>query len=261
MYFAQGAYGWPMYVMTHSTTGVCQLCSELRCCWPCCHRKTDPAEIIKDNCCFCNYAALKKMVSLGEVEVVYATFHVDIGETPFFVAVDYSRSKIIVSIRGTLSMQDVLTDLNAEGECLPLNPPREDWIGHKGMVQAAVYIKNKLDEENLIQRALNHNLERETQNFGIVLVGHSLGAGTAAILAILLKQEYADLHCYSYSPPGGLLRYIISAFLCGSPYVLSFPLSFSQLVCQRLSIVSNSLHQLWWERMLYRVSVYIRWRH
>lgn len=105
-------------------------------------------------------------------------------------------------------MKDVLTDLNAEGECLPLDPPKDDFIGHKGMVQAAVYIKNKLEEENLIQRALNHNTGRDTHNFGLVLLGHSLGAGTAAILAILLKPQYPSLVCFSYSPPGGLLRYV-----------------------------------------------------
>lgn len=36
-------------------------------------------------------------------------------------------------------------------------------------------------------------------------MGHSLGAGTASILAILLRQEYPDLVCFSYAPPGGLL--------------------------------------------------------
>ena len=102
-------------------------------------------------------------------------------------------------------MKDVLTDLNAEGECLPLNPPRDDFLAHKGMIHAAVYIKNKLKEENLIEKAFRHNPVRGTQNFGLVLVGHSLGAGTAAILSILLKQEYDDLQCFSYSPPGGLL--------------------------------------------------------
>lgn len=30
-----------------------------------------------------------------------------------------------------LFIQDVLTDLNAEGEPLPTNPPHEDWLGHK----------------------------------------------------------------------------------------------------------------------------------
>ncbi|XP_058063472.1 diacylglycerol lipase-alpha [Anopheles bellator] len=201
MYFAQGAYGWPMYLMSHSSTGICQLASELRYCF--CRRNA--VDVVDDNCCFCNFAALRKMLELGEVEVLYATYHVDIAETPFFVAIDYNRSKIVVSIRGTLSMKDVLTDLNAEGEPLPVSPAREDFLGHKGMVQAALYIKQKLEEENLIQRALLHNPARGTQNFGLVLVGHSLGAGTAAILAILLKQEYEILHCYSYSPPGGLL--------------------------------------------------------
>ncbi|XP_052900649.1 diacylglycerol lipase-alpha [Anopheles moucheti] len=201
MYFAQGAYGWPMYLMSHSSTGVCQLASELRYCF--CRRNT--VDVVDDNCCFCNYAALKKMLELGEVEVIYATYHVDIAETPFFVAIDYNYNKIVISIRGTLSMKDVLTDLNAEGEPLPLNPPREDWLGHKGMVQAAIYIKQKLEEENLIQRALKHNPARGTHGFGLILVGHSLGAGTASILAILMKQQYDVLHCYSYSPPGGLL--------------------------------------------------------
>jgi sn1-specific diacylglycerol lipase len=61
---------------------------------------------------------------------------------------------VVVSIRGTLSMKDVMTDLNAEGEVLPLSPPRDDWLGHKGMVQAAEYIRKKLYEEGIITKAL-----------------------------------------------------------------------------------------------------------
>lgn len=76
----------------------------------------------------------------------------------------------------------------------------------QGMVHAAVYIRDKLESENVLVRAFNHSAERGTQEFGLVLVGHSLGAGTAAILAIMMKQQYPDLECFSYSPPGGLLR-------------------------------------------------------
>jgi hypothetical protein len=65
----------------------------------------DGATIVSDNCCQCNYAVLRQMVEIGEVEVVYATYHVDVGETPFFVAVDFTRHKIVISIRGTLSMK------------------------------------------------------------------------------------------------------------------------------------------------------------
>lgn len=134
----------------------------------------DP-EIVDDNCCQCNYAVLKKLTDFGDIDIIYATYHVDIGETPFFVALDYDRKKIVISIRGTLSMKDILTDLNAEGETLPLNPPKDDWLGHKGMVQAAQYILEKLDEEQLVEKARNYKVERGTMEFDLVIVGHSLG--------------------------------------------------------------------------------------
>ncbi|XP_011633570.1 sn1-specific diacylglycerol lipase alpha isoform X10 [Pogonomyrmex barbatus] len=206
MHFALAAYGWPMFLVD-SSTDLCQLCTRLQCCccFPCGNHHEDTTVIVEDNCCRCNYAALSRMLDLGEIEVVYATFHVDVGETPFFVALDYTKRKIVISIRGTLSMKDVLTDLNAEGEVLPLSPPREDWLGHKGMVQAAEYIRKKLQEEDIIACARAKNPSRGTHQFGLILVGHSLGAGTAAILAILLKQDYPDLMCFSFGPPGGLL--------------------------------------------------------
>lgn len=201
-HFAVRAYGWPIYLMTQKL-GLCHLCTNLSCC--CCSRKSYSTEIVEDNCCSCNYATLHKLTEIGNIEIIYATYHVDVGETPFFVALDYDRKKVVISIRGTLSMKDILTDLNAEGEPLPIEHPQEDWLGHKGMVHAAKYIYDKLREENLLERAFQHNLERRTNTFQIVTVGHSLGAGTASILSILLRQQYPDLTSYCYSPPGGLL--------------------------------------------------------
>ncbi|XP_024082484.1 sn1-specific diacylglycerol lipase alpha isoform X2 [Cimex lectularius] len=201
MHFALAAYGWPLFFLTTPVTKMCTLCQNLSC--QLCRSNQN---VNGDNCCGCNYAALRAMLSKGEVSIIYSTFHVDVAETAFFVAVDYNRSKIVVSIRGTLSIQDVLTDLNAESETLPLNPPREDWLGHKGMVQAAIYMKDKLEKENILNEAFAVAAnEKPNQRFALCLVGHSLGAGTAAILAILLRQNYPDLQCFAYSPPGGLL--------------------------------------------------------
>lgn len=79
----------------------------------------------------------------------------------------------------------------------------------QGMVHAAVYIRDKLLSESILAQALATGVKRAGETFGLVLVGHSLGAGTASILAILLRQTHPDLQCFAYSPPGGLLRYYV----------------------------------------------------
>ena len=40
----------------------------------------------------------------------------------------------------------------------------------------------------------------------LVVTGHSLGAGTAVILAFILRLEYGSLKCVAFGPPGGLLN-------------------------------------------------------
>ena len=76
----------------------------------------------------------------------------------------------------------------------------------QGMCTTASYIYKKLKEDHLLTKAKNWDQARGTQDFNIVCVGHSLGTGTATILAIMLKQEFPDTKCFAYSPPGGLLR-------------------------------------------------------
>ena len=66
-----------------------------------------------------------------QIEVVYATFHVDVGETPFFISVDFTKRVIVITIRGTLSMKDIITDLSAESELIPLQNINHNWKGHK----------------------------------------------------------------------------------------------------------------------------------
>jgi len=44
------------------------------------------------------------MFTSGNVEVIYATYHVNVGETAFFVVVEHDKQAIVISIRGTLSL-------------------------------------------------------------------------------------------------------------------------------------------------------------
>lgn len=70
------------------------------------HHQSDLSEVVvEDNCCYCNYAVIPTMFASGTFDVIYATYHVDVGETPFFVVVDYEKEAVVVSIRGTLSLK------------------------------------------------------------------------------------------------------------------------------------------------------------
>merc|ERR1719232_2522378 len=64
--------------------------------------------------------------------------------------------------------------------------------------------RDSLRQRDILQCCLT---DPEYEGFDIVVTGHSLGAGTATILAFLLRDRYPDIRvtCYAYSPPGGLL--------------------------------------------------------
>lgn len=95
----------------------------------------------------------------------------------------------------------------------------------KGIVKAAINIKSELETNNILNQAFNYDKVNllsliasiimtnfyflkniNTNEYELLIVGHSLGAGVGSILAILLKNDYPNLKCFSYSPPGGLLR-------------------------------------------------------
>ncbi|CAO2584675.1 Diacylglycerol lipase-alpha [Lemmus lemmus] len=209
MLFALAAYGWPMYLMRKPTCGLCQLARSCSCCLcPARPRFAPGVTIEEDNCCGCNAIAIRRHFldeNMTAVDIVYTSCHDAVYETPFYVAVDHDKKKVVISIRGTLSPKDALTDLTGDAERLPVEGHRGTWLGHKGMVLSAEYIKKKLEQEMVLSQAFGRDLGRGTKHYGLIVVGHSLGAGTAAILSFLLRPQYPTLKCFAYSPPGGLL--------------------------------------------------------
>ena len=71
------------------------------------------------------------------------------------------------------------------------------------MTKSAMFIMDKLEGENILGSIFSTHPE-----YSIVIVGHSLGAGTGAILALLMKKKYETLKCFAYSPPQ-VLKYDI----------------------------------------------------
>ncbi|XP_015420605.1 PREDICTED: sn1-specific diacylglycerol lipase beta isoform X2 [Myotis davidii] len=70
----------------------------------------------------------------------------------------------------------------------------------KGISQAAKYLYRRLVSDGILSQAFSVAPE-----YRLVIIGHSLGAGAAALLAFMLRGAYPHVRCYAFSPPRGLL--------------------------------------------------------
>ncbi|XP_048870020.1 diacylglycerol lipase-beta [Brienomyrus brachyistius] len=194
MQFAFAAYGWPLYVYSKPLTGACKLARE------CCRRRASEFDPIEGDHLGCHFTSVLQSTGLQYRDFIHISFHNQVYEIPFYVALDHKKEAVLVAVRGTLSLKDALTDLSAECEDLPVEGVTGTCYAHKGITQAAKYIYKKLINDGILTQAISVAPE-----YQLVITGHSLGAGAAAVLAILLRSMYPTLRCYAFSPPGGLL--------------------------------------------------------
>ena len=198
--YALGCYTWPLLCYVNPATAVCQLGQHL---YPSSqvgahHRQRD--YIRNDNSCFCNLAGLLEMANIDEEQIVYCSFRNDLYCIPFYVAMDYDNEAVVVALRGTLSLHDIVTDMVAVEEEIEVDGNLDSSLcAHKGILHTARWVQGVLRDKEILETAFSRG-----PNFKLIVVGHSLGAGCAAVLAMLLRQHYPNLHCFAYSPPGCL---------------------------------------------------------
>ncbi|XP_003384478.1 PREDICTED: sn1-specific diacylglycerol lipase beta-like [Amphimedon queenslandica] len=231
--FALGTYTWSIHIFMNPTCGFCEVLSHAQLCRCCCcsSRKQVHKNIHKDNSCYCGYAGFLAMTGINQADIIYARFENDLYRTPFVVCLDHERESVVVAIRGTLSLQDVMTDLTATTHPLQL-PGWSEFAVHRGMYNTALWIKEYLDNDQVLESAFE-----KVPRYRLVLSGHSLGSGVACILSILLKKSYPDLRCFCFSPTGSLLN--AEAAIYTQSFVTSVTLG-QDLVC-RLNV--NTAHQ------------------
>ncbi|CAI5445450.1 unnamed protein product [Caenorhabditis angaria] len=166
--------------------------------------------VVEDNCCYCNTAAVVLANQDRNCDLVYMSFRNRVYEVPFAVIVDHDKKSIIVTIRGSCSLIDLVTDLCLADEIMTVDvdqdatlredselDKRGDVRVHRGMLRSARFIFETLEKQNILKNTFVVN-----PSYQLVVCGHSLGAGVGSLLTMLLKQEYPTIRCYAFAPPG-----------------------------------------------------------
>ena len=337
--YAMAVYGWPLYAHIN----LCITCGKgipkvgaCACCDPCCADKYAYQQAVGargpvsvgDNPCGYNVHTMRRFLQeqlpestpVDQVQIIYSNYDNCVFQPIYLVAADHVRKTIVVSVRGTLSMDDVFTDVTAfpspldedewfgpivgdvlldsgldigvkgvsggggggdgdgdddddtldntswssyvseveatapapararlgrveeeegdgssddalfhrslssgseqeeeeeeEEEVLAraslhrMNPDDEmggmatDLYAHMGMVRAAKWIRG-----DLVSRGIMGELQAglqvggEYEEWDVVVTGHSLGAGSAVLLAALLRKILPRVKCFAFSPP------------------------------------------------------------
>ena len=116
-------------------------------------------------CCGLNAAALEQgagRASAANADVVYASFTSQLGHTvPYCVCVDHANRRVVVAIRGTLTVSDAVVDLTMVPE--PLKPYAERWgfldeidpasaHAHSGLLRIAAWMRADLERTDVLHR-------------------------------------------------------------------------------------------------------------
>nr|XP_020137055.1 sn1-specific diacylglycerol lipase beta [Microcebus murinus] len=223
MQFAAAAYGWPLYIYRNPFTGLCRIGGD------CCRSRTTEYDLVGGDQLNCHFGSILQTTGLQYRDFIHISFHDKVYELPFLVALDHRKESVVVAVRGTMSLQDILTDLSAESEVLNLECEVQDCLAHKGISQAARYVYRRLINDGILSQAFSIAPE-----YRLVIVGHSLGAGAAALLAIMLRASYPQVRGYAFSHPGR----IFSKSLCeySKNFIVSLVLGMD--VIPRLSVTN-----------------------
>ena len=237
--YALAVYSYLMVIYMKPCSGLCSLCHSRFCKIGCkktgsffkskkghhgkeksCDEKD--SDISGDNCCSTSHAGIASLIKKNNAEIVYAAFENDSTAKPYAVFLDHDKESIVIAIRGTLSLEDCITDVLAEpielveaGERWGFDG-RNRWT-HMGFLKAASRIRSDLENSKILQYlmgqadptnvvGINDPLKQDItySHYQLVICGHSLGAATACVLSLLLHRQYPRLSCYAYGTPASV---------------------------------------------------------
>ncbi|KAI9357298.1 hypothetical protein DFJ73DRAFT_758306 [Zopfochytrium polystomum] len=157
-------------------------------------------------------------LSINAERLIRHSPHNDLYKSPYLIVHDSETDSLVIAIRGTYSAADVLVDLKfnlVEIDIPELAGQRENGtvhFAHEGMLTSAMNIVNELKELDVLGPLLK-DPQSQYYECGLVVTGHSLGAGVAALLACMLRPDFPTTCCYAFEPPGCLVSAEVAEYL------------------------------------------------
>ncbi|KAI9609338.1 hypothetical protein H4Q26_007288 [Puccinia striiformis f. sp. tritici PST-130] len=104
-----------------------------------------------------------------------------------YVSIDHDSKAIVLTCRGTLGLSDILVDLTCEYEPIAVDggDPNASYLAHSGMLHSALRLRR---ESSTVHEVIKQALI-DYSNYGLIITGHSLGGGVAALLAVLCSTR------------------------------------------------------------------------
>ncbi|KAF4212147.1 hypothetical protein CNMCM8980_001894 [Aspergillus fumigatiaffinis] len=104
-----------------------------------------------------------------------------------YVCLDHASKAVVLTLRGTWGFEDVLTDMTCDYDDLVWQG--RSWKVHKGMHASAKRLL--MGGGGRVMITIRAALE-EFPDYGVVLCGHSLGGGVAALLATMMSVPNSE---------------------------------------------------------------------
>lgn len=197
-------YTWVMYSLKRPLTGFCEiayLSAQLLC--------EKESTVFQGDSTFCRLhaAAFMKESGLEETEMAYAQFRCAVdGHTPYAIIIDHDWQSIVIAIRGSESLEDVLTSLTVRPTSLEevgnlCGFDGRDLYAHSGMLRSTKWIYEDIQSKGVLHKLLLDG-DSKFVNYRLRITGHSLGAGCASILSLMLRPKHPNLRAHCFCPPG-----------------------------------------------------------
>lgn len=186
-----------------------------------------------------HYEAVLRVAGFSDRDRVYVSRdNAAVGLLPYYVAISRPSKVVILDVRGTGSLANLATDVAAlpvdASEWAPPEArqaadghhPPTTFTAHAGVLAAADALWGDLEAHGVLDvlldppRAPGETAAAEhprsaaaaavmAANLGaacwrLVVTGHSLGAGVAALITCRLRAAGRAAECWCFEPPGGL---------------------------------------------------------